>query len=728
MLDSCRQQPKEEQDKTEADASVAFKGSTSCQSCHLKEYEDWKSSFHYLAMLPANDTTVLGDFNNATYVGNGVSNRFFKKGEKYYIHTEGSDGKYHDFEVQYTFGYYPLQQYLVSFPGGRMQVPRVSWDSRTNKWFHQYPENTVHHKDWLHWTGNSQNWNTMCASCHSTNLKKGYDINSDSYQTTWDEINVGCESCHGPGSNHIKYVESEEYQEKNNVPNAGLVYGKQPDSHLQLNTCVPCHSRKSDVSEQARVSGELLDNFIPQVISNEFYHADGQLLEESYEYGSFTQSVMFHNNVMCSDCHNSHSGKLKLSGNDLCLSCHKPNYNSLEHHFHKADSEGSQCVNCHMAPKTYMVNDIRRDHSFRIPRPDQSVKFGTPNACNGCHTEESPSWASDAVTKWFGPDRAYHFSDDLIPGSKLNEGSDKHLVQLLADTSQPEIARATAAFYLGSMQTPAGAEALVKAIDDLKPLVRYYSVRSLESYPLQTWQSASGKLLNDKVRAVRIASADLYHRAGGIDAVPEHAKNFYQSADSENQNFLHYQADFSVGNIMLADYHMQSRAYVDAVKFYLRGLQKDSLMNYARMNLSIAYNNTGNNSEALRELTIAAKIDPGNPEVYYKKALLHYEMNDVEAASKAFKQSVDVGSTNQDLYYNYGILLLQERKTNEAEKILLKGYKLNSLNLKINYALAFYYLQLNAPQKAKSFADILFRYDASNPDYREIFIRLGYQK
>ncbi len=165
---------------------------------------------------------------------------------------------------------------------------------------------------------------------------------------------------------------------------------------------------------------------IPQVLNNEYYFPDGQIKEEDYEYGSFAQSKMFHNNVKCSNCHNPHSGKLKLEGNLLCLSCHKPEYDNPSHHFHAVNSEASKCINCHMPQKTYMGVDHRRDHSFRVPRPDQSVIYNTPNTCNSCHKNQSPQWASDAIVKWYGPERAYHFSDDLVPGSLLNDKSEKH--------------------------------------------------------------------------------------------------------------------------------------------------------------------------------------------------------------------------------------------------------------------------------------------------------------
>jgi len=675
-------------------------------------------------MQPANDSTVLGDFNNTTFVADGVTSRFFKKDGTFYINTQGEDGKNHDFEVRYAFGYFPLQQYLIAFPGGRMQSTRVTWNSRDKKWFNQYAGQKIHHKDWLHWTGASQNWNTMCASCHSTNLQKNYDFKTDSYNTTWDEINVTCESCHGPGSKHTDFMNSPEYKRGVRLKNSGLDYAKNPNPQLQINTCAPCHARKSDISQKFVQSYEIMDNLIPQIISNDFYFADGQINDEDYEYSSFTQSKMFHKEVRCSNCHNPHSGKLIAVGNNLCLSCHEPKYNTEQHHFHKINTEGAQCINCHMPVKTYMGNDHRRDHSFRIPRPDQSIVWETPNACTGCHKEKSNIWAADAIKNNYGPTRAYHFSDDLLPGSELSDKSEKHLLKLLADTLQPEIARATAVHYLGSIQTQASVDGLVRALKDKKPLVRYHAVRSLNNFPPSVWQAVAWHNLTDKIRAVRIATADMYHRLTP-EAIPAAARSAYAVADDENKKYLQYQTDFAVGNVMLADYELQGGDHLGAIIHYLRGLKKDSLMNYARLNLAASYNSVGKNPEALKALKDAAAIDPENDRIFYNLGLLHYEMGDIPAALESFQKSVRLQSTNTSLYYNYGLLLQQQGKVKEAEQILLKGYSLDPQAINVNYALAFLYANQNNLSKAKVHAEVLRKADPGNPDYQGLFRRLG---
>ena len=103
---------------------------------------------------------------------------------RFFVHTRGPGGEMGEFEVAYTFGIEPLQQYLIPFTGGRLQCLTIAWDVERGEWFHLYPDQEVPPDDWLHWTRNAQNWNGMCAECHSTNRIKGYDSESQTFSTT----------------------------------------------------------------------------------------------------------------------------------------------------------------------------------------------------------------------------------------------------------------------------------------------------------------------------------------------------------------------------------------------------------------------------------------------------------------------------------------------------------------------------------------------------------------
>lgn len=714
ILEYCKPKP-----ETPSSGSNDFVGDQACQSCHKKEYDLYKQSDHFKAMMPASDSTVLGDFNNATLIADGVTSRFFKKNNKYYINTQGPDGKNQDFEVMYTFGYKPLQQYLVTFEGGRFQVPRVSWDVVKKKWFHQYAGQKIHHRDWLHWTGAAQNWNTMCASCHSTNLQKNYDIENDRFHTTWTGITVSCESCHGAGKKHVEFANAGGYN-SGSKENSFLL-PLHTSNRIQVNTCAPCHARRAEISNAFVDAQELMNTHIPEIPTTEFFHADGQVDDEDYIYTSFLQSKMFHRQVTCSNCHNAHSGKLVKPVTQVCRQCHEPKYESFEHTKHV--STQVNCVSCHMPSKVYMGNDVRHDHSFRIPRPDQSVTYGTPNACNDCHTDKSAKWSADAVVKWFGKDRAYHFSDDLIPGSKGGIQAEAHLQKLYADTSVPDIVKATAVHYMRTIPTTSVIQTLKKALTYSDAQVRYRAVQTLSVFPVEQWKDDLLPLLKDNVKAVRIAAADALLSVG--DLMPEEFKNVFASAKKELQDYLLYQADFSVGNVMIGDFYYRQRDLFNAEKFYLRGLKKDSMMNYVRFNLSALYNGQSRNSDALNILNQAKATDPANSRVYYQLALLQVEMNDPASAMMNFDKAVKLGSNEPRLYYNYGLLNQQAGKIKEAELIFLKGLKVDPENLAICYALSVMYLQNGEKTKAAGPAKILKKHEPGNVDFQAIFKEVG---
>jgi len=720
ILQRCK--PKDKETSSLQNGNNEFIGEQACKGCHAKQYDDWLKSDHFMAMQPPNDSTVKGNFNNVSFTADGVTSRFFKKDGKFFINTQGDDGRNYDYEVKYTFGFTPLQQYLVEFPGGKMQVPRVSWDVKQKKWFHQYAGQKINSQDWFHWTANSQNWNTMCASCHSTNLQKNYSVDSDSYHTTYSVINVSCESCHGAGKLHVDFVNSNEYKKGKKIP--GFNLDKNSEQLAQINSCMPCHARKSDISATLTKRGEIMDDYIPEIPSDEHFHDDGQVNDEDYIYTSFLQSKMFHRGVKCSSCHNPHSGKILFASNQLCMQCHEKKYDDPSHTFHPVDIAASECTSCHMPGKIYMEVDLRHDHSFRVPRPDLSVKYGTPNACNNCHNNKPAQWTADAITKWYGPERKYHFADDLIPGSKIDGGSEAHLVKLLGDTTVPNIVKATAAYYLGSIPTQNSLSNLLQLLSNGDAQIRYRALRSLSNFPVANWRENVGPLLSDKVRAVRIAAADLFITIPEKEIPSQYSRSF-SAARNELQNYLIYQADFSVGNVMIADHYLRLNDFSNAERFYVRALKKDSLMNYARLNLSTAYNAQAKNDKALDVLETATKIDPTNDRIYYNMALLYNEMNDKKGAERSFAKAVALKTTNPRVYYNYGLLLNEIRKFKEAETVLQKGISLDPLSAEMYYALCFVYIQSNDTIKAREAAIKLKQLDPDNPNYQQLFKNFG---
>ena len=367
----------------------------------------------------AADSTVLGDFDDAVVTHEGVTSRFYRRDGRFLVETEGPDGAMAEFEITHVFGHDPLQQYLIPFPGGRLQTLNLAWDRVEERWFGMYPGQRIPAGDWLHWTRGGQNWNGMCAECHSTDLRKGYDPGSDTYTTTWSDIDVGCEACHGPGSGHVAWAGIPPMA-RPEAPNGALAVATADlEGQRLVELCAPCHSRRAELGDYDHTGGNLLDHMLPSLLREGLYEADGQIRDEVYVYGSFLQSRMHAQGVRCSDCHDSHSLQLVKEGNALCLQCHEGTvYDTADHHFHKQEfegkpSDGALCVKCHMVERPFMVVDWRADHSFRVPRPDLTTPLGTRDACSTCHDDKPLQWSVDAYTRWYGTARKPHYGTVL---------------------------------------------------------------------------------------------------------------------------------------------------------------------------------------------------------------------------------------------------------------------------------------------------------------------------
>ena len=432
--------------------TATYVGRDRCIECHQKQASQWAGSDHDRAMDLATPDTVLGDFDHIELDHHGVSTQFWRDGDRFLVRTEGPDGAPTEYAIKYVFGCQPLQQYMVEIEPagvddavGRVQVLRWSWDTERNEWFYLAPpdvDDRLLPDDPLHWTGYGQNWNHMCAECHSTNLKKNHDLDRRRYHTTYSEIDVSCEACHGPGSVHVQLAEAKSlfWDRRRGY---GLDTNLKETPLAEIHSCARCHARRIRGSAEWAAGENFDDHFSTHLLTAGTYYPDGQILDEVYVYGSFLQSKMYEKDIRCSDCHNVHSGQVKFTDNRLCTSCHQhtaAKYDSPAHHHHNVDSTGASCIECHMPATPYMDVDFRRDHKLGVPRPDLSVKFQTPNSCTGCHLDEaglSPTrreelghyskwlaaarggdqevaaalhrvdnWAADTIQAWYGDNSA----------------------------------------------------------------------------------------------------------------------------------------------------------------------------------------------------------------------------------------------------------------------------------------------------------------------------------
>jgi predicted CXXCH cytochrome family protein len=685
------------------DASAAtFVGSETCAGCHPAQAELWRTSQHKRAMDHASETSVLGDFSNATFDYYGVRSRFFRQGGKFLVETDGPEGKLAAFEVKYTIGVDPLQQYLIEFPDGRLQALSIAWDTRPKeqggqRWFHLYPKEEIKYDDVLHWTKVNQNWNFMCAECHSMGVHKNYDEASDHFATSWSEISVGCETCHGQGSRHVDWARDQKswwpfgksedskkglivrFDERHDVTwpidaRTGNAVRNYPPAVLrkEVETCGLCHARRSQFSEDWVPGQWLSDTHVVAPLSHGLYDADGQMLDEVYNYGSFKQSKMFAKGVTCSDCHEPHGAKLRASGDGVCMQCHDSNkYAVASHHRHAGVDPPLACASCHMPVRTYMVVDQRHDHSFRIPRPDLSATLGTPNACNDCHRDRSAAWAAEAIERWYGPDRkGFQKYAEAFHAASADETEAEALLSAVASNGNtPAFARASALSALASRLSLSNVDLARSGLSDPDPMVRIGALDMLENVPaIQLWPLVSPHL-RDSSRGVRIRAAAL------LAAVPTATQPL-----ADREPFERAAAEFVAAQRLNAD-RPESRS---ALGHFLarRGLANDAETEFrsalrlspryapAAINLADLYRQLGRDNEGesiLRSAIAASPLDAG---LHHALGLTLTRQKRRDEALAELQHAVELDPDRARYRYVYAVALHSAGRGNEAMSAL----------------------------------------------------------
>ncbi len=644
-----------------AGKAPAFVSSATCGQCHEGEAKAWSTSHHAWALKHADTDSMLGDFDDASFTHNGVTSKFFKRDGKFFVETDGPDGKLTEYQVLYAVGVEPLQQYLVELPGGRLQALDTAWDTSQKRWFHLYPTQDLKGGDGLHWTGPYKNWNARCAECHQTNFVKGYDASKKTYQSKWSELTVTCQACHGPGEAHVKWAENPETYKADLWPGTndkGLTVAFTAEkAQTEIQLCAACHSRRSALGADSPPPGAPFhDHYRLALLRNGLYFADGQINEEVYVYGSFLQSKMHQKGVRCSNCHEVHSATLRAEGNAVCTQCHSPagnpdfpsltkaEYDAPSHHHHKEGTEAALCVSCHMPSRTYMQVDPRRDHSFRVPRPDLSVKLKTPNACTACHDDKSAQWAAAAQKSWYPAGRIgkpHHAEVIHAAWRGASPQIAMRLAELARDKAKPAIVRATALDLLRSAISPQALKSIVPLFKDDSSLVRAAALRVLEQTPASIRASVGSSLLKDPARTVRLEATRLFlgipqSRLAPPDqlAVSAAMKDYLKSLDAN--------ADFPEIQMQIAGQAMVSRRFDIAEKAFEDAVAMDPQLAQAWLTLARLQLARGKDPLARKTLEAAKEKLPGNGEVFLQLGALRSRQNDHKAAIAALMRSIEL--------------------------------------------------------------------------------------
>ncbi|MCA8965179.1 MAG: tetratricopeptide repeat protein [Planctomycetes bacterium] len=726
-----------------APAAASYVGRASCAECHAAEVEAYAGSQHDLAMQPPTAQTVLGDFGGSTFTHFGVTTTFSRKEDQFLVRTDGPDGQLHDYPVQYVFGVTPLQQYLLDIGGGRLQALTIAWDSRPaeaggQRWFHLYPNERLPAGDELHWTGIQQNWNFMCAECHSTDLRRGYDAPADRFHTTWAELDVSCESCHGPASQHVAWAKGDPTAAAlGEAPGKGLLvslderrgvtWRRDDTTHKpvrsaprttqkELDTCARCHSRRTVFDEDFVPGRPLLDTHLPALLTAPLYHADGQMRDEVYNYQSFLQSRMAQHGVTCSDCHEPHTGKTRAPGNMVCMQCHEASFDTPQHHFHAAGSAGAQCTACHMPTTTYMGVDPRHDHGFKIPRPDLAARFGVPDACSGCHTDKSPAWAAEKLKEQHGRLRTerYPWTEAFAAARDHRADAELLLLRIAGDAEQPAIVRATALDELPRPLQASSLGAVLDALRDSDPLLRWTAAELLVDAPAEA-HAPLQTLLHDPVRAVRMTAARglVGHEDHlGQDDLAAQRAGLAEYVAAQHTNDDRPETHLNLGNLAL-----EQNDFVAAEREYRAALRLHPQFVPAYVNLADLQRARGQDAECERTLRDGIAVAPQNGELQHALGLCLIRSKRLPEAIVALGTAATAAPDHPRYAYVHAIALQTAGRLDEAIAALQAATQRSPDDPGLTELLVDYLVQQGDVSQARSRAA---QYQAKWPDSQAV--------
>lgn len=602
-----------------------------CGECHRASFEEWRDSQH----ARANQSVDPDKF--AKLPGHPVTPR----------------------HPAMQIGLEPLIQYLIPMEGGRFQVYDWAYDPKVKEWFYVFEGEPRKEGEWGHWKGRGMNWNSQCAVCHMTGFEKGYDPEEDRYHSTWDAMGISCVQCHGGMSDHPKTLSPEQTE-------AG---------------CASCHSRREEL-HGGFAAGDSFSDFFRLMLPDqtELFYPDGQAKGEIFEYNSFQLSPMAQAGVTCLDCHNPHSGKLKLpvENNALCLSCHRPPglrgaipIDPLAHSHHPPESPGNQCVNCHMPAKPYMVRDLRRDHRFSIPDPLLTKKWGIPNACNACHQDRSIAWAIQKTHAWYGEkmDRRSRRRTEAIAQAQSGDPKVGKEILRLARAEDNPAWRATLIAHLSPWLGAQDVhDFVVKSLQHPSPWVRSAAINVLQGTPEDI--PALEKLNRDPSRLVRLDA--LWASAIRGHTTPQEK--------AELLAYLNDHADQPTGALKLAQFALAGQKLAEAVEWLQKAIRWDPGSAYPQYLMGRALYELNRLQEARPFLEKAIHLDPNNFDYSYNLALLLGELGEPQASRRWLEKTIRLSPNFGRAWYNLGVAYLQGEQIEKAMSALERAEALLPLS------------------------------------------------
>lgn len=708
-----------------APSSGAYTGSLSCRECHPKFYELWSTSFHGLAMQPytsevaqklrphTNDL-VAGKYRFRADIARGVVIERGPEGEKEYKIAQTTGGK----NVFY---------FLTQLERGHLQTLPAAYDVRRQEWFDTTASAVRHFDDGrrdeaLYWKERPLTFNSSCYNCHVSQLEKNYDLGTDSYRTIWAEPGINCETCHGPGEQHVELFRN---WPTNKPPPADLklIVTKRLSIAQRNDMCGPCHAKMSPVTPSFSPGEKYFDHFDLVCLENPDFYPDGRDLGENY---TFTQWLMNpcakSGKLDCVHCHTS-SGRYRFhepaKANDACMPCHEGKVkNAPAHTHHPAGARGNLCISCHM-PMTEFARMRRSDHSLRPPAPAATERFGSPNACNICHTNKTPAWADQKVRKW----RSRDYQKPLIETASLVQAARKgdwsrlqDIISYMLSPGRDEVVTASLVRLLAACENEAKWPAIRKLMDDPSPLVQSSAADQMSHRLDQENIRLLAKAASDDFRLVRVRAASAL-AAVPEEQFPEAARTNVRAAIAELVTSMNSRPDdmsshYNLGNFYMSRGEMQKA--IDAFDVAIK-LRPDALP--PRANAAIAYNALGQNDKAEASLCRALAIEPTNAAVHLNFGMLLGEMQKVPQAEQEFRAALKSDPKLAAAAYNLALIVSKDHPE-EAMTLITRAATLRPDEPRYTYTLALFQSRAgNAPAAIATLEKALERSPAHPQTY-----------
>ncbi len=542
------------------------------------------------------------------------------------------------YTVAGVIGRKPLVQYLLKWSDGGLQTPSAAWDVQRKEWFDVFRDDALQqergaavrkHGEWGHWTGRGMNWNSQCAWCHMSGFRKNYQVETDTFRSTWKEPGITCIQCH-------KASDTPDAEDGCLVARAD----RQLTDAQHDDNCASCHARREELTGDFSI-GEAFDSHfrleLPKVPG--VFHPNGLQLEEDYCETSFRLHRMGRTGVTCYDCHDPHSGKLVLpaENDELCLQCHGNNQviNGVlapqVSHNKLCGGKAMPCIECHMPKMTYMGRDARRDHALHWPDPRMSIELGVPNACLNCHKDKDHQWCMDYLEKRYKEERMGKYRQRFRAAGHAMQGRGS-LQELTAAYAAEEIP-AWRATLLGLMAqyplTPKVQALALGATQDSDALVRAAAAELLGG-------ETARKALADKTRSVR--------HAAGWRLFPQMS---HKQVLAEMKETAGFQADQPTGAMQLAMLAAAAGQPQQAELQYKRAIERDPASEVARMDYAVFLAQQNRPVDALAQMLACTREHPENAEAQYRLGLILIELKQYRPALRAMQKAVRSNSSHE---------------------------------------------------------------------------------